>query len=95
MFSPVQANGMPPRKKLSKAKLRALEAQQGQPRKSGKMRRMSAMTDDGGRASRKRQMDDAGGFRACGSIIFALSIVQSIMLSYIQTSCSHYIYLQC
>lgn len=51
---------MPPRKKLSKAKLRALEAQQNRPRKSGKMRRMSAMTDEGGKASRKRLLDDAG-----------------------------------
>ncbi|KAK9833054.1 hypothetical protein WJX74_005940 [Apatococcus lobatus] len=57
----LKANGLPPRKKLSKAKLRGLEAQQSKPRKSGKMRRMSAMTEDGGKASRKRQLDDAGG----------------------------------
>ena len=56
----MQANGLPPRKRLSKAKLRALEAQQSKPRKSGKMRRMSAMTEEGGKAFRKRQLDAAG-----------------------------------
>ena len=54
-----QANGLPARKRLSKAQLRALEAKQNG-KKSGKTRRMSAIDEDGGKASRKRPRGDAG-----------------------------------
>ena len=55
-----QASGLPPRKKLSKAKLRALEREQNGGRKSGKMRKMSTMNEEGSSHSRKRRLDDAG-----------------------------------
>ncbi len=40
-----------------------MEAQNG--RKSGKMRRMSAINEDGINASRKRQLENAGGTLYC------------------------------